>query len=87
MNKKYNRVISNKNGEIEVDVYDVLVAFGVRCPALQHLAKKALNAGLRGHKNVEQDLYDIRDSADRAIELHKHKKEMQEKQIKGVQHG
>lgn len=53
-----------------IDVYDVLKAFEVTDPALQHLIKKALCAGLRGHKNKEQDLIDILDSAKRALELY-----------------
>lgn len=52
-----------------VDVYDVLKAFNVTCPALQHLIKKALNAGNRGHKDLETDLQDIIDSAIRAKAL------------------
>ena len=62
MNDKYNRNIKG----VTVDVYDVLKAFDVTCPALQHLIKKALCAGLRGHKNRHQDLQDIVDSALRA---------------------
>ncbi len=69
---KYNRTITNAEGEaIVVDVYDVLKAFSVTCPALQHLAKKALCCGLRGHKNLETDLQDIIDSSVRAKELNK----------------
>jgi len=52
-----------------MDVYDVLEAFTVTCPALQHLTKKSLNIGSRGFKDVMQDLIDIRDSAERAIGL------------------
>jgi len=51
-----------------VDVYDVLYAFGVTDPCLQHLLKKALATGLRGHKDTREDLIDIRDSAIRAVE-------------------
>lgn len=51
------------------DVYDVLMAWNVTNPALQHLIKKALQAGGRGHKSREQDLQDIIDSAIRAKEL------------------
>lgn len=51
-----------------VDVYDVLYAFSVTDPCLQHLIKKALATGVRGHKNEREDLIDIRDSAIRAIE-------------------
>ena len=64
---KYNRQLKG----VTVDVYDVLKAFDVTCPALQHLIKKALCAGLRGHKDVTQDLQDIIDSAHRAMELHR----------------
>lgn len=63
---KYNR----KCKGVTIDVYDVLKAFDVTDPALQHLIKKALCAGLRGHKNKEQDLNDIKDSAVRALELY-----------------
>lgn len=62
---KYQREVKG----VTVDVYDVLKAFNVTCPALQHLIKKALCAGLRGHKDVTQDLQDIIDSANRAMEL------------------
>jgi len=52
-----------------VDVYDVLKAWGVNNPALQHLIKKALQPGQRGHKSTDQDMQDIIDSAFRAKEL------------------
>ncbi len=65
-NNKYQREI--KPG-VFVDVYDVLKAWGVRNPALQHLIKKALAVGQRGHKDVAEDLQDIVDSAVRAQEL------------------
>ena len=54
---------------VSVDVYDVLMAWGVANPALQHLIKKALQCGQRGHKDNQQDLQDIIDSAIRAKEL------------------
>lgn len=54
---------------VSVDVYDVLQAWGVINPALQHLIKKALQCGQRGHKDNAQDLQDIIDSAIRAKEL------------------
>lgn len=62
---KYNRPC---NG-ITIDVYDILKAFNVTCPALQHLIKKALAVGQRGHKDASEDLKDILASAKRAIEL------------------
>lgn len=51
-----------------VDVYDVLYAFDVTDPCLQHLIKKALATGVRGHKSTREDLVDIKDSAIRAVE-------------------
>ncbi|QXO10368.1 hypothetical protein [Proteus phage vB_PmiM_ZX7] len=71
----YNQVKENKYLReckgVKIDVYDVLKAFSVTDPALQHLIKKALCTGLRGHKTQEQDLQDILDSAKRAVELNK----------------
>lgn len=54
---------------VYVDVYDVLRAFAVVNPALQHLIKKALAVGQRGHKDAAEDLQNIYESAKRAIEL------------------
>ena len=71
MTNKYQREI--KPG-VFVDVYDVLQAFNVTNPALQHLVKKALAVGQRGHKDTAEDLQDIVDSALRAQELDKPKK-------------
>ena len=66
MPSKYHREI--KPG-VHVDVYDVLRAWDVRNPALQHLIKKALQPGARGHKTLGQDMADIIASAKRAAEL------------------
>lgn len=68
-----NEVVRNKYMReiapgVWVDVYDVLYAFGVTDPCLQHLIKKALATGVRGHKSTREDLIDIRDSAIRAVE-------------------
>lgn len=62
---KYTKTIHG----VSVDVYDVLQAWSVSNPALQHLIKKALQCGQRGHKDNAQDLQDIIDSAIRAKEL------------------
>jgi hypothetical protein len=63
---KYHREI--KPG-VWVDVYDVLRAFNVTDPCLQHLTKKSLAGGQRGHKDLREDLQDIFDSAKRAVEM------------------
>lgn len=65
LNPKYNRPCKG----VTIDVYDVLQAFNVTNPALQHLVKKALAVGQRGHKDASEDLKDILASAKRAIEL------------------
>lgn len=79
---KYQRVIvgiadqkdDGQLGAVIVDVYRVLDAYKVSCPALAHLIKKALCVGLRGHKDTEQDLQDIIDSAVEAQRLHAERK-------------
>jgi hypothetical protein len=47
----------------------VLKLFNVTDPCLQHIAKKALCAGQRGHKDFKKDLQDILDTAKRAVEI------------------
>ena len=70
----YNKSILGKDGtKIIVDVYRVLDAFNVTNPQLQHIVKKALCAGQRGHKDYLRDLQDIVDSAKNAIEMRKQK--------------
>ena len=67
---KYERRIYDKQGKsILVDVYEVIDAFGVSNAALQHLIKKALAPGHRGHKDTATDLQDIVDSALRAQQM------------------
>lgn len=53
----------------KVDVYRIIDLFGVTDGALQHIAKKALCAGDRGHKDFRQDLEDILDSIERRLEM------------------
>ena len=62
---KYHRII---NGET-ADVYDVLEAFGVTCPAIQHAVKKLLMPGQRGAKSKTHDLKEASASILRAIEM------------------
>ena len=54
----------------EIDVYEVLHRFGVTDPCLQHIVKKALCAGERGHKDFHTDLKNIADTAKRMLEIH-----------------
>ena len=72
---KYNRLIVGTDPHdhlrdcVIIDVYSVLLAFDVRCPATQHAIKKLLMAGQRGHKDAKTDLEEAKHAIDRAIEL------------------
>jgi hypothetical protein len=71
---KYVRTIHNLenvdiDNSVQADVYEVLEAFSVVCPARQHAAKKVLCAGIRGKGDATQDLIEARDALNRAIEL------------------
>jgi len=63
--KKYSAMLKG----VEVDVYDVLKAFDVQCPATQHAIKKLLKTGKRGHKDANQDLNEAIERINRAKEL------------------
>lgn len=67
---KYERMVQDRYGDsAHIDVYDVLKAFEVTCPATQHAIKKLLCSGIRGHKNKVEDLTEAKESILRAIEL------------------
>ena len=70
-NPKYDKTINGKygTGSCTVDVYRILDGFNVTNPQLQHLIKKALNVGVRGHKDERQDLIDILHSAQSALDM------------------
>lgn len=51
------------------DVYAILIAFDVVCPARQHAIKKLLCSGIRGKGDVIQDLKEAKDAITRAIEI------------------
>ena len=54
---------------VVVDVYDVLRAWDVTCPAIQHAIKKLLQPGQRGSKSAAQDLREAIGSIERSIQL------------------
>lgn len=64
MNKYQRRI----NGAV-LDVYDILVAYDVTCPATAHAVKKLLMPGARGSKSKLQDLVEASHALARAIEL------------------
>ena len=71
---KYNRPITGLDGtKTTVDVYRVLVAFGITDPELQHSLKKLLNLGIRGKGDYTQDL----DEAVLSLQKMKERKEQE----------
>lgn len=67
--RKHAHYYRSVEGLTEVDVYRILEIFNVTDHPLAHIAKKALCAGLRGHKDLERDLNDIIDTAERKLEM------------------
>lgn len=65
---KYHRDISYV-ADGRVDVYSVLEAFEVKCPARQHAIKKLLCSGIRGKGDTLQDLREAAEAVDRAVQL------------------
>lgn len=56
-------------GVTKMDIYRFLDLFGVTCPVAQHVIKKAVAAGQRGHKDVTRDWQDVQDSAMRKLQM------------------
>jgi hypothetical protein len=70
--RKYLRTIADATDatkSAQVDVYAVLVAFEVACPARAHAVKKLLCAGGRGKGDELADLVGAKASVSRAIEI------------------
>lgn len=60
---KYKKRLRNN---IAIDVYDLLDAYNVDNPAIQHAIKKMLCAGQRGYKDFNQDIDEAIASLERA---------------------
>ena len=74
--KKYLRLIhsampGNTRKPISIDVYSVIEAYRITCPARQHALKKLLAAGERDKGSQLEDLQGVIDSMHRAVELQK----------------
>jgi hypothetical protein len=70
-NTKYDREIIGLCGtKVMVDVYRVQDAFPANSPMVDHVNKKSLANGSRGHKSMLEDLIDMRNSINAAIVLH-----------------
>ena len=59
--------------EIEIDVYSVLEAFNITCPARQHALKKLLCCGNRSKGSELEDLIGAEAAISRAIELQRNR--------------
>ena len=66
--KEPNKYQRNIKGAV-IDVYDVLVAYNVTCPATAHAIKKLLMPGERHAKTWEEDINEAIASLERAKEL------------------
>ena len=53
----------------EIDFYEIAKRYNVTDPAVQHILKKCLAVGNRGHKDMQTDLRDIFKTAKRALEI------------------
>lgn len=71
--RKITKVPTSGTGDspvtVELDVYDVLAAWEVTNPAIQHAVKKLLMPGARGAKSKVQDIEEVLASIKRALEL------------------
>ena len=71
---KYHRLIVGRKEDgkkiaVYVDVYDVLKAFTITCPAMAHAIKKNLAPGQRGVKTSLQDKKEAVQSIERSIDM------------------
>jgi hypothetical protein len=81
---KYHRLIGSvvdASDSAIVDVYCVIEAFDVRCPARQHALKKLLCSGIRGKNDCVQDLIEARDAVERAITLERQRSDVARKTV------
>lgn len=53
----------------KIDVYRVIDLWEVNDPCMQHILKKVLCPGKRGHKDLRRDIEDIYDTIKRRIEM------------------
>ena len=67
---KYEKTFHSTDGQtFQADVYSVLEAFKVACPAVQHAVKKLLMPGQRGAKSEIEDLAEAENSLVRALQM------------------
>ena len=54
----------------EIDFYEIAKRYNVTDPCVQHILKKCLAIGNRGHKSLHTDMKDIHDTAVRMLAMH-----------------
>lgn len=68
--RKHNHYFKSVEGLADVDVYRVLLLFGVTDPCIQHAVKKLLVAGGRGAgKDINRDVQEAVDTLQRWQEM------------------
>lgn len=75
---KYLRTIHSAidpNAWVQVDVYCIIEAYDIRCPALQHALKKIVACGGRGKGSKLDDIKGVLDAMWRALELQEQREE------------
>ena len=66
----HNHYYINVSDVDEIDFYEIALRYNVTDPCIQHILKKCLAVGNRGHKDFHTDLKDIHDTAVRALRIH-----------------
>jgi len=69
---KYLRVVRDvldPSKSVRIDIYEVLRAFNVMCPAIAHAVKKLLMPGQRGKGSKRADLVGALAAVNRAVQL------------------
>lgn len=70
-NVKHSHYFIDVSDVDSIDFYEIAKRYNVEDPAIQHILKKCLAVGNRGHKDLERDLRDIHDTSKRALEINK----------------
>lgn len=65
-----NHYYINVSDVDEIDFYEIALRYNVTDPCIQHILKKCLAVGNRGHKDFHTDLKDIAKTANRMLVIH-----------------
>ena len=67
--RKHNHYWFDLQGFDNADIYRLIALLNITHPCAQHIFKKVVCAGNRGHKDMLQDVADIEDTAKRWAEM------------------